>query len=704
MQTTDPNALERPVQFLKGAGPRRAELLGKLGIAVVGDLLEHYPHRYVDRSRIGLLADAREGAHVTCLVEVVDVSIRPTRHRRMKNFTALLRDESGAIEAIWFNQAYLQSAVKPGARLMVSGEVGRYGGRLQLRNPEYESITDDDQAMLHTGRIVPVYPLTGGVSQRLMRSLVRQAVDAAEGRVEETLPDALCRRLDLATRAEAVREIHFPLSWDAKERARRRLVYEELLIAQILISTRRRHVRSRPAIAFEAKGELARRVARRLPFELTGDQKRALVTIRDDLRAPHPMHRMVMGDVGSGKTVVAVLAGCLVIEDGYQVALLAPTELLAEQHARSMRLFLGGELVEVHLLTGSTRAKERRQILAAAAEGRPGFFLGTHAIIQDAVEFGRLGLVVIDEQHRFGVRQRAALGGKAGGADARDPDVLVMTATPIPRSLYMTRHGDLDLTRIEELPAGRGAVITRIVREPKREAVYDFVRGELEAGRRAYVVCPVIEESEATDLKAAEAMAARLASHAAFRAHRVGLVHGRMSSAEKAETMSAFRSGEIHVLVTTTVVEVGVDVPEATVMLVEHPERYGLSQLHQLRGRVGRGGDRSVFVLMAGRDVSREAYERLQVLVATRSGFEVAEKDLELRGPGDVIGTRQHGAPALQLLHPGEHDALVRTARDDANALLDRDPELMGGPAERALRGRVISRFGEEASALLRAG
>ncbi len=686
MKTTD-----RLVQFLKGAGPRKAEALGRLGIRTLSDLLTHYPRRHVDRSQLTFVRDLAAGQSATSLVEVVEVSVQPTRHGR-QNFHAHLRDETGSIKAIWFNQAYLRNYFKRGTRLMVSGEIERFGV-LQFKNPEYELVTDEERELIHTGRIVPTYPLTAGISQRSLRALVRQALDLCREDLVEHLPEAMLQRRDLVGWSAAVESIHFPPSWVAKEKARRRIVYDDFFVYQLLTIRRREISASLPGIAFKAEGFLSRQVARSLPFELTHAQKKALLEIRDEMRLPRPMNRLLEGEVGSGKTLVALLASCLAIEEGYQVAFLAPTEILAEQHLASLTAFLGDETVRVRLLTGHTGAAERREVLEAAAAGESGIFAGTHALIQESVSFGNLGLVVVDEQHRFGVRQRADLVAKG-----RHPDVLVMTATPIPRTLAKVFFGDLTLSVIDELPKGRGKVRTRVAEEKNRERVYDFIRQELVKGHRAFVVYPIIEESEKVDLRAAAEMAENLRAHPVFRGFQVGLLHGKMKGDEKSEVMQDFRDGRCQLLVTTTVIEVGVDVPEATVMLVEHPDRYGLSQLHQLRGRIGRGSEAATFILLAGKDLGRETIKRLRVLETTTSGFEVAEKDLEIRGPGEVFGTRQHGeVPELSLARMGEDREVIQAAIEDAEALLGKDPELSEPACER-LRERLIARYGGRAA------
>jgi ATP-dependent DNA helicase RecG len=682
--------LEQSVQFVKGAGPRKAEQLARLGIATLGDLLRHYPRSYVDRSRLTLIADLRPGAAFTSLVEVAGMKVRPTRHGQ-QNFEATLTDRTGSIRAIWFNRPYLRNYLKVGVKLMVSGEVVYFNG-LQYRSPDYELMTEEERGLLNAGRIVPVYPLTSGLGQRAVRLLVRNALDAGADALEDPLPDEIVHRRRLMAKRVAVREIHFPTSWSQLREAQRRFAFEDIFFHQLIVARRRRVAASLPGIAFAATGSLSRAVARTLPFTLTNAQKRVLLEIRDDMRLGKPMNRLLMGDVGSGKTLVALLAGCLAIEEEYQVALLAPTEILAGQHVRSLRRFIGEHDIPVHLLTGQSRAAARQHVLACAKSGEPGFYVGTHALFQESVAFEKLGLVVVDEQHRFGVKQRAEL--KAKG---RYPDVLVMTATPIPRTLAMTIYADLDHSRLDEVPPGRGTITTKIVGESSRERAYAFIRRELDRGARAFVVVPLVEESEKLDLAAAKDLAEELEVHPAFYGHTIGLLHGRQKAPEKEATMAAFREGRCQILVTTTVVEVGVDVPEATVMLVEHADRYGLSQLHQLRGRVGRGSAHSYFLLMANRGLSPGAKRRLGVLKSTTDGAAIAEADLDLRGPGELLGTRQHGPAHGFLSTEGRKGGLIEEANDEARAFAEIDPELESAPG-RTLLAELIVRFGERAS------
>jgi len=682
--------LEQRVQFLKGAGPRKAESLGRLGIETIHDLLHHWPRDHVDRSQLTMVRDLKEGTSATSLVEVVQVSVTPTRRGR-QNFRATLKDRTGMIEAVWFNQPYLRNYLKKGVRLMVSGEIGRFGSR-QFKSPEYELVTDEEQERLHTGRIVPRYPLTSGITQRMMRAFMRQALDSARDELVEHLPPTILEHRGLTPWQESVHEMHFPSSWKGMNAARRRIIYDELFMYQVVVASSKRAAASLPGVAFKAEGALSRRVARALPFELTTAQKRVLIEIRDDMRRPAPMNRLIEGDVGCGKTLVALLAACLALEEHYQVAFMAPTEILAEQHLRSLRALSNSDAVVVRLLTGRTGAAERKEFIEAAGRGDPGIYVGTHALIQDSVAFANLGLVIVDEQHRFGVRQRAEL--KEKGVQ---PDVLVMTATPIPRTLSLTLYGDLDVSVIDELPKGRQEVRTRVVSEKQRETVYEFIRKELLKGNRAFIVYPIIEESEKMSLRAASEMAEDLGAHPTFRGFRVGLMHGRMKGDEKGAVMQEFREGRTPLLVTTTVIEVGVDVPEATVMLVEHPERYGLAQLHQLRGRVGRGKSRATFVLLAGADLSKDVLERLRVLETTASGFDVAERDLDFRGPGQRFGARQHGSPELGFADLRKDRDLLTVARDDAVALIGQDPALAASEHAR-LHEMITARYGRRAA------
>jgi ATP-dependent DNA helicase RecG len=602
-------------------------------------------------------------------------------------FSALLRDGSGYLTAVWFNQPYLEKVVKRGQRLILYGKVSRFrGGPLQIQHPDFEIVEQEDDDTLHTGRLVPIYRLTEGLGQRQLRSLLWRVVEAYAGETPESLPPAISARRKLLPLPEALRTIHFPESEAALRAARRRLVFEDFLLLQLGLAIRRQRVRRERGIAIKPPGTLAARLRQSLPFRLTPAQERVWEEIRNDLARPLPMNRLLQGDVGSGKTVVAALALLTAVEAGYQASLMAPTEILAEQHFLTLYELLRDLGVSVALLTSGVKGKERAELLDGVARGGIPVVVGTHALIQEGVVFRHLGLAVVDEQHRFGVVQRASLRAKG-----EHPDLLVMTATPIPRTLALTLYGDLDVSVIDTPPPGRQPVVTVLRTEAKRGQIYAFLKGQLREGRQVYVVCPLVEESEASDLKAATEMASRLRTEV-FPEHPVGLLHGRLSFAEKEAVMRKFKVGIIRVLVSTTVIEVGIDVPNASVMLIEHAERFGLAQLHQLRGRVGRGPWKSYCILLASSPLSAEARRRLQAMAASTDGFRIAEVDLQLRGPGDFFGTRQSGLPEFRVADLVRDSAVLEDARQEALRLVDTDPDLLR-PEHRPLREALLSRW-----------
>jgi ATP-dependent DNA helicase RecG len=674
--------LDMPVKFLKGIGERRAEQLDRLGIRTARDLLWHLPHRYVDASSVTPLARAEIGQEVACIGRVVAKGVLPTR-RGLRIFHAVLRDDSGVLECVWPGQAFLDRTIAVGQTLLVSGPVRFYHGR-QLAPREYVVLAEAEGEAdpLASGKVLPVYPATEGLSHRLIRSLVERHLDALIALSHDPLPDALRRAADLLPLAEALRAVHRPGSAQEAEQGRRRLAFDELLDLQLmLVRARAVAKRQRMGVAFEVKRDLTTRLRQNLPWELTADQHRALKEITGDMTAPERMHRLLMGDVGTGKTVVALFAMLLAVENDFQAALMAPTELLAEQHAATLGRLLEPLEIRPELLLGRQSVAEKTAIRGRLAGGQARIAVGTHALMQEGVSFRRLGLVVIDEQHRFGVEQRAALIGKGAA-----PDVLLLTATPIPRSLALTLYGDLDVSTLKERPPGRGTVRTGLRMAKQRDQVLDFLRQECGRGRQAYVVLPVIEESERADLRAATTMAQSLAAR--WTELTVGLVHGRLKPEERDGTMRRFRAGEIQVLVATTVIEVGIDVPNATVMLVEHPERFGLAQLHQLRGRIGRGAEESYCILLA----DGPGMDRLRAFAANRDGFRIAELDLAERGMGDLIGARQSGG--FELRHaqlPVDEDLLAR-ARELATGLIGADPALQRSDHQ-PLRERAVSRY-----------
>ncbi|HUF36630.1 MAG TPA: ATP-dependent DNA helicase RecG, partial [Gemmatimonadales bacterium] len=629
--------LDTAVKYLKGIGERRAEQLERLGIRTARDLLWHLPHRYIDASTVTPLVRAEVGQEVACVGRVVAKGVLPTR-RGLRIFHAVLRDESGVLECVWPGQAFLDRSIAVGQTLLVSGPVRFYHGR-QLAPREFVILADaepdgtGDGDLLAAGKVLPVYPATEGLSHKIIRSLIDRHLDPLIALSDDDLPEAVRRESGLPGLADALRAVHRPASAEEAERGRRRLAFDELLDLQLmLIRARTIAKRQRSGVAFEVRRELTSRLREHLPWTLTGDQQQALREIVADMTAPERMHRLLMGDVGTGKTVVALFAMLLAVENDYQAAIMAPTELLADQHAATLERLLAPLELRPELLLGRQTAAEKTAVRARLASGQARLAVGTHALMQESVSFRRLGLVVIDEQHRFGVEQRAALMAKGAA-----PDVLLLTATPIPRSLALTLYGDLDVSTLRERPPGRGTVRTAVRTASQRERVLEFVRAECGRGRQAYVVLPVIEESERADLRAATTMTQFLAAR--WPELGVGLVHGRLKVDERDAVMRRFRAGELAVLVATTVIEVGIDVPNATIMLVEHPERFGLAQLHQLRGRIGRGAEESYCILLC----DAEAPERLQRFAATRDGFRIAELDLEERGMGDLIGARPSG-------------------------------------------------------------
>ncbi len=700
-------ALDTPVGALQGIGPARADALRGAGIQSLGDLIrKHTPFRYEDRTCFSSVAGLREGRQVVIRVEIVSVSAVRTRVRRFRILELLVRDDSASMIVKFFNQPYLEKVLQRGQQVVMFGEPRRdsYSAGLVMQNPEFEIQDGDGEDSIHTGRIVPVYRRLGAFHPRTLRTTlygVLQELGEAE-QLPEVLPPEVVRRYDFPSRMEALRRIHFPeprpgeASADLMERLERRdtryhqrLIFEEFFRFQLgLLVTRSRRRLQPKQRTVRVDRRVREAVKSILPFHPTGAQKRVLGEIVRDLTSSSVMTRLLQGDVGSGKTIVALQAQVVVMENGYQTALMAPTEILAEQHCRAFARRLADTPYRIAFLTGAVKGKARREALEAIRSGEARVVVGTHAIFQKGVEFQNLGLVVIDEQHRFGVLQRSRLMQKG-----ERPDTLVMTATPIPRTLALTLYGDLDLSLIDEMPPGRQPIRTILKSGANREEVYRLVRRQLAAGRQAYLVYPLIEESEKVDLQAAVEAAEHLRTEV-FAEFEVGLLHGRLPSEEKDALMRRFSNGEVQVLVATTVVEVGIDVPNATIMVVEHADRFGLSQLHQLRGRIGRGEHRSYCILMFGRRVSPEARERLEVMRRSSDGFEIAEKDLELRGPGEFLGTRQSGLPGFLFANFVRDRKLLDAARLEAEQYLARlEAE---GTATPARLTRLLQRWRRE--------
>jgi ATP-dependent DNA helicase RecG len=598
----------------------------------------------------------------------------------------LVRDATGYVTAKWFNARYLGRILERGQKLLLYGKVTRYNGVVTIQHPEFEVMESQGEERLHVARLVPVYRGTEGLAQRWFRSLIWRLLDAHAGEVSDPIPDAVRARRKLVPLSVALRAAHFPETEAARAAAHRRLVFDDFLLLQLGLVILRSRVARDQGIAMRPGGGLIRRMRAALPFTLTAAQERVWDEIRGDMGAPHPMHRLLQGDVGSGKTVVAALAAVTAIEAGYQVAVMAPTEILAEQHFTTLERLLGPLGVSIALLTAGVTGPERGAVLRGAADGQLACLVGTHALVQHGVEFRRLGLAVVDEQHRFGVEHRARLRAKG-----EYPDLLVMTATPIPRTLALTLYGDLDLSVIDELPPGRRPVTTVARSDARRAGLYEFIRTQVRAGRQVYVIYPLVDESAALDLKAATAMADRLQTEI-FPDLTVGLMHGRLGVAEKDSVMRRFKAGEIQILVSTTVIEVGIDVPNASIMVIEHAERFGLSQLHQLRGRVGRGPWRSYCVLLTGAHPTEEARRRIATMIGTHDGFRIAEADLELRGPGQFFGTRQSGLPEFRVADLVRDAAILEEARQDALSMAATDPELLL-PQHRRLRDALLLRW-----------
>ena len=673
-----PLDIATPLKYLKGVGPARAEILESKGLFTVEDLLSYAPFRYEDRSNVKRIADLAPGEMATVMAEVETAKLAGFRRRNLGLFEATFTDGSGQrLLGKWFHGGYLADKLQPGLRLALYGkvELDTYTGDLLIMHPEFEAIAaeDDADAALHTGRVVPVYEAAGKISARTFRTLMARVLDGLEP-VADCLPAFLRERLRLPGRWTALRHLHFPpegedlrLLNSFRSPAQFRLILEEFFWLECGLELKRAKARLEEGIAFELNDRVRNRIREMLPFKPTGAQKRVLAEIAADMNAAHPMHRLLQGDVGSGKTLVAAEAAIIAIENGYQVAVLAPTEILASQHHIYFRNLFQKLGYAVVLLTGSNTAREKTQLKKLLAAGLAQVAVGTHALLEEDVEFARLGLAIVDEQHRFGVMQRLGLMRKG-----QTPDVLVMTATPIPRTLALTLYGDLDVSVIDELPPGRQPIVTKHVNADRIEGVYSFLKKQVDAGRQAYVVYPVIEESETQAMKAAEKMHEHL-SRVVFPSLAVGLLHGRMKPDDKEDVMLRFKRGEVKILVSTTVIEVGVDVANATVMVIEQAERFGLAQLHQLRGRVGRGAEQSYCVLVTDK-LNEAARDRIRTLVDSTDGFHIAEMDLKLRGPGEFFGTKQSGLPALRVASIIRDKEILELAHREAAAFIAHPP------------------------------
>jgi ATP-dependent DNA helicase RecG len=701
----DPIPWEIDIQYVKGVGAKRADCLKKLGVRTLEDLLYCVPWRYEDRGNLKKISHVVPGEELTLCVQVHSTRVQVTPRKKFQIFELMAMDETGGLVVKWFNQPYLKNVLKKSQHLMLSGrvKVNSYDGRLEMENPQFEVISQDPhgppqmespEELIHTGRTVPIYHETRGLTSRVIRSLMKTILDAWSESIPEMLPPAILNRYKLPGLGEALQQIHFPdQTHDCQVLNRgmtefhRRLIFDDFFLLQLGLVYKRREVsEDKTGIAFSVQGTGLDRFLRQLPFSLTSAQKRVIEEIKQDMTRSRPMNRLVQGDVGCGKTLVALVAFMIAIENGYQGAFMAPTEILAEQHYLTVRHWFSNLGLNVVLVTSGLSRKERQAVEQQIQKGEAHLAVGTHALIQEGVKFERLGMVVIDEQHKFGVLQRGELVKKG-----YHPDVLIMTATPIPRTLALTAYGDMDVSIIDELPPGRSPVETVLLHESKRSKAYEIVSKELTAGRQAYVVYPLVEESEKTDLKAAIQME-RYLKEAVFPGWRVGLLHGQMKPADKEKVMLQFKDRQIDLLVATSVIEVGIDVPNATVMLIEHAERFGLAQLHQLRGRVGRGLHRSICLLMAGARLTEEAKSRLGVMVQYQDGFVIAERDLAIRGPGEFFGTRQTGLPELRVANLIRDAKVLEQARHEAFQLLQQDPVLRN-PEHEKLRQALYRRW-----------
>ena len=678
------------IQYMKGVGPKRVVLFERLGIRTVRDLLYYIPRRYEDRSNFSSISKLRVGTQQTVMGKVLTSGVQ-----KLKSNLSILRvaidDGTGIIIAAWFNQPFLEEQFKIGTKIVVSGKVQLYGRELQISSQSYEILhskdkESDTEELIHTGRIVPFYPLTQDISQRRIRRMIKNALDNCLDQINDMLPQNIKDRYSLVDTKQALLNIHFPKTQKDKDSAYRRIVFDEFLLLQLGILLKKASI-SEPqlGIKHKNKGILLKQFLEILPFKLTDAQRKVIDEINRDMTSEEQMNRLIQGEVGSGKTIVAIAALLITVENGYQGAIMVPTEILAEQHYITLAEMLSPLGIKVDLLIGSTPRKSRAEITKNICNGFTDIVVGTHTLVQENIKFKSLGLIVIDEQHRFGVLQRNVLRKKG-----LHPDVLMMTATPIPRTLALTVYGDLDISTIRELPPGRGTVSTYWVSNSQLTGVYEFIKEEIKRASQAYVVSPLIEESSTIESTAATQLFEHFQKEI-FPDLRIGLLHGQMKNEDKERTMMEFRENRINILVSTTVIEVGIDIPNATIMLIENAERFGLSQLHQLRGRIGRGRDQS-YCMLHGMPKTSEAQKRLTVMTQTQDGFRIAQEDLEIRGPGEFFGTKQHGLPELKIGNIISDIDIMEIARREAVNIIKYDPEL-SAKQNRLIKGEFMQSF-----------
>ncbi|MBL7085056.1 MAG: ATP-dependent DNA helicase RecG [Candidatus Omnitrophica bacterium] len=683
--------LTKSAQYIKGVGPARFKILNRLGIYTVGDLLYYFPRRYEDRRNFTTIAALEVGSYATVKGELFNLSLRRSK-KGLSIFQVVLGDETGVIEAIWFNQPFMKRYFKVGQEVILYGRIEKYR-RLQMNSPDFEFVSKED-ASLHMGRIVPIYPLTSHINQRYLRTIISRAEEVCCSFVPDMLPYGLRQSLDLLPLTLAIRYIHFPQDFSLKEAAYKRLVFDEFFLFQIILALKKlQQGKQKKGIAHKREGRLIEAFKKALPFKLTRDQEKVIKEIENDMANARPMSRLLQGDVGSGKTIVAVYALVLSLQSGFQAALMAPTEILAEQHYLSLSKLLLPLGVNVGILISSMSLKAKQQTLQDLQSGQLDIVIGTHALIEENIQFKKLGLVVVDEQHKFGVVQRSLLRQKG-----RIPDYLVMTATPIPRTLAMTLYGDLDISTIKELPKGRRPISTFRVENKAIKDVYKFIREEISSGRQAYIVYPLVKRSLKFELKAATEMYQKLKQEQLSNL-RLGLIHGQMKALEKEKVMQEFKNHKIDILISTTVIEVGIDISNASVMVIEHAERFGLSQLHQLRGRIGRGPHLSYCILVSDAQ-TKKANLRLEAMLGSSDGFFLANQDLDIRGPGQFFGPAQHGLAELKIGNIVQDMQLMELAREEAFSLVKGDPNL-NFSQHLLIRKRLQERFSSENIGLL---